>query len=64
VLQIVYGKVMLAVEAHQIVLIPLMVTEKEVLAVHTAIILPPPLSLLYHLALWVVIVTKRNPMLP
>jgi hypothetical protein len=64
VLQIVYGEVMLAVKAHQIMFVPLMVAEKEVLAMHAAIILPPPLSLLYRLALWVVIVTKRNPMLP
>ena len=58
------GKVVLAVEAYQIVFITLMVAEKEVLAMHAAIILPPPLSLLYRLALRVVIVTIRNPMLP
>ena len=55
-------EVVVAVEAHEIMPVALMVAEEEVLAVHTAVIPPPHLGLLDGLSLGVVIASERNPM--
>ena len=56
-------EVVVAVEAHEIMPVSLMVAEEQVLAVHTAVVLPPLLGLLDGFALGVVIASERNPML-
>ena len=57
-----YVEVVIAIEAHEIMPVTLMVAEEQVLAVHTAVVLPPLLGLLDGFALWVVIASERNPM--
>ena len=54
-------EVVVALEAHEIMPVALVVSEKEVLAVHAAVIPPPHLGLLDGLSLGVVIASERNP---
>ena len=58
--QVMYVEVVVAVEAHEIMPVALMVAEEQVLAVHAAVILPPHLSLLDGLSLGVVVASERN----
>ena len=55
-------KVVVAMVADEIVLVTLMVTHENILTMHTTIILPPTLCLLYGLAFWMIIAFKRNVM--
>ena len=57
-----YVEVVIAIEAHEIMPVALMVAEEQVLAVHNAVVLPPLLDLLDGFALGVVIASDRNPM--
>ena len=50
-------------KANQIVLIALVIAHKDVLAMHTAIVLPPAFSLLDGLALGMVVAGERYLML-
>ena len=54
---------MFAVKADEVVLRPFVVAHEDVLAMHTAIVLPPALGLLDGLALGVVVALKRYLML-
>jgi hypothetical protein len=56
-------QVIVAMEAYQIMLVTLMVTQENVLTVYTAVILPPPLGFLYGLPLRMIIVNKSYMML-
>ena len=51
---------MVAVKADEVVLRPFVVTHEDVLAMHTAIVLPPALGLLDGLALGVVVAGVRD----
>ena len=62
-LQVVDSQVMVAVKADEVVLRTLVVAHEDVLAMHTAIILPPAFSLFNGLALGVVVAFKRYLML-
>ena len=53
-------EVVVAMERDEIMLVALMVAHEDVLAMHGAVIAPPALSLLYGLALGVIINSKRN----
>ena len=53
-------KIMVAMVADEIMLVTLMVTHEDILAMHTTIILPPTLCLFYGLAFWMIITLKRN----
>ena len=64
VFEVVNGEVVVAVEANQIMLVALMVSEKQVFAVHAAIVLPPLLRLLDGLALRMIVIGKGNVVLP
>lgn len=44
------SKVVVAVEAYEVVAVTLVVTQEDVLAMHRAIVLPPAAGLLYGLA--------------
>ena len=56
VLKVMYVEVVVTVEAYKIMLVALVVAEKQILAVHAAIIFPPLLSLLNGLALRMIVV--------
>ena len=58
--QVVYGEVVVAVEAYEIVAVALVVAEEEVLAVHAAVVFPPSSRLLDGLSLGVVVVGERD----
>ena len=58
--QVVYGEVVVAVEAYEIVTVALVVAEEEVLAVHAAVVFPPLFRLLDGLSLGVVVVGERD----
>ena len=54
-LKVVYCQIVVAIETNQIVLIALVITHKEVLAVYAAIVMPPAFRLLYRLAFGVIV---------
>ena len=58
-LQVVDSQVMVAVKADEVVLRTLVVAHEDVLAMHTAVVLPPTLGLLDGLALGVVVAGER-----
>lgn len=62
-LQIVDCQVMVAVKADEVVLRTLVVAHEDVLAMHTAVVLPPTLGLLDGLAFGVVVAGERYLML-
>ena len=62
-LEVVDSQVVLAVKAYEVMLRTLMVAHEDILAMHTAIILPPAFGLLDGLALGVVVAFKRYLML-
>ena len=57
-----YIEVVVAVEAHEIMPVALVITEEEVLAVYASVVLPPLLCLLYGLPLGMVIACEGNRM--
>ena len=57
-------KIMVAMVADEIMLITLMVAHKDILTMHTTIILPPTLSLFYRLSFRMIITFKWNIVLP
>ena len=57
-----YIEVVVAVEAHKIMPVALVITEEEVLAVYAAVVLPPLLCLLDGLPLGMVIACEGNRM--
>ena len=59
-----YVQVMVAVETYQVVPVALMVAHEDVLAMYTAVILPPALSLLDCLAFGMVVAGEGNVVLP
>ena len=50
-----YVEVVIAIEAHEIMPVALMVAEEQVLAVHASVVLPPLLGLLDDLSLGMVV---------
>ena len=62
-LEVVDGQVVLAVEADEVMLRTLVVAHEDVLAMHTAVVLPPALGLLDSLAFGVVVAGVRYLML-
>ena len=58
-----YIQIVVAMVTYQIVLITLVITQEDILAMHTPIVLPPSLSLLNGLTLGVIIVGERYIML-
>jgi hypothetical protein len=52
------GQIMLAIKAYQIMLIAFVITHEDILAMHTAIIFPPTLSLLNGFTLRMVVALK------
>ena len=62
-LQVVDSQVMVAVKADEVMLGTLVVAHEDILAMHTAIVLPPAFGLLDGLALGVVVAFKRYLML-
>ena len=53
--QVVDGEVIVAGEADEVVLVTLMVTHEDILAMHAAVIAPPAFSLLNRFALGMVV---------
>ena len=62
-LQVVDSQVVVAVKADEVVLRALVIAHEDILAMHTAIVLPPTLGLLDGLALGVVVAGVRDVML-
>ena len=55
-----YVEVVIAIEAHEIMPVALMVAEEQVLAVHASVVLPPLLGLLNGLSLGMVVASERD----
>ena len=55
-----YVEVVIAIEAHEIMPVALMVAEEQVLAVHASVVLPPLLGLLDGLSLGMVVASERD----
>ena len=55
-----YVEVVIAIEAHEIMPVALMVAEEQVLAVHASVVLPPWLGLLDGLSLGMVVASERD----
>ncbi len=62
-LDVMYRQIIVAWEADQVVLVALVISHEDVLAMHTPIVLPPPLGFLYRFAFGVIVGRKRDPML-
>ncbi len=54
------GQIMVAMETDKIVLIPLMIAEKEVLTMERPIVFPPTFGLFYSLPFGMIVAFKRN----
>ena len=59
-LDVVDGEVVVAREADEIVLVALVVSHKNVLTMHTAVVVPPAFGLLDGFAFWVVVGSERD----
>ena len=62
-LNVVNRQIVVAGEADQVVLIALVVAHKNVLAMHTPVVVPPPFGFLYRLAFRVIVRSERDVML-
>jgi hypothetical protein len=61
-LKFVNVKVVVAVEAHQIVAVAFMVSEEEILAMDRAVLLPPAFGFFYGFTFGMIVICKRNVM--
>ncbi len=59
-LEVVDSQVVVAIEADKVVLVALVVAHEDVLAMHTAVVVPPAFRLLDGLALGVIVARVRN----
>ena len=59
VLKVVYVKIVVTVEAYEVVAVAFVVAEEKILAVHAAVIFPPTPGLFYGLPFGVVVVSER-----
>jgi hypothetical protein len=57
-------QIVVTVKAHKVMLVALVVAEKQVLAVHGAVVLPPSLRFLYGFAFRVIVILKRDFVFP
>ena len=62
-LDVMYRQIVVAREADQVVLVALVISHEDILAMHTPVVLPSPLGFLYRLAFGVIVGRERDPML-
>ena len=61
-LQVVDVKVMVAMEAYEVMAVTLMIAHEDILAMHASIIFPPSFGFFDGLSLWVIVTSERDVM--